>query len=290
MWRDAQGQTWFKGNLHTHTTRSDGRRTPEEVMALYREAGYDFLALTDHWNLSEEEEREGLLLLTGCEYDVGGSPREGVYHIVGIGMTEAPRLQKSPSLAPQTVIDEINRCGGLAVLAHPAWSLDRAAEAVKLRGLAGTEIYNTMSGPPWNGRPYSGQFVDEAAVLGRLFPCMAADDAHFYNGDETRSYLWVKAAECTSAALLDALRRGEFFATQGPRFSLAREGDRITVTCSPVSRVTFFSDILYAADRVTAGEGITRAVYTLKRGERFLRVELADSEGRTAWSSPVALS
>lgn len=153
MWRDAQGQTWFKGNLHTHTTRSDGRRTPEEVMALYREAGYDFLALTDHWNLSEEEEREGLLLLPGCEYDVGGSPREGVYHIVGIGMTEAPRLQKSPSLAPQTVIDEINRCGGLAVLAHPAWSLDRAAEAVKLRDWPERRYTTPCPGRPGTAGP-----------------------------------------------------------------------------------------------------------------------------------------
>lgn len=40
---------WFRGNLHTHTTLSDGRYTPERAAALYRDAGYDFIALTDHW-------------------------------------------------------------------------------------------------------------------------------------------------------------------------------------------------------------------------------------------------
>ena len=41
--------TFWKGNLHTHSTNSDGTRTPEEICAIYREAGYDFLALTDHF-------------------------------------------------------------------------------------------------------------------------------------------------------------------------------------------------------------------------------------------------
>ena len=39
---------WFRGNLHTHTTRSDGTRPPEEVIADYAERGYDFLAISDH--------------------------------------------------------------------------------------------------------------------------------------------------------------------------------------------------------------------------------------------------
>ena len=62
---DKQGVRWYKGNLHTHTTRSDGRKSPEEVADLYREQGYDFLALTDHWVLSQERQEEGMLLPIG---------------------------------------------------------------------------------------------------------------------------------------------------------------------------------------------------------------------------------
>ena len=38
----------LKGGLHCHTTRSDGKGTPEEVIRLHKQNGYDFLALTDH--------------------------------------------------------------------------------------------------------------------------------------------------------------------------------------------------------------------------------------------------
>lgn len=289
MERDQNGSIWYKGNLHTHTTCSDGRKTPEEVIDLYRRDGYDFLALTDHWIRSEETTRDGLLLIPGCEYDTGGCPQEGIFHIVGIGMEGEPALHRGTALLPQTIIDEIHRGGGLAVLAHPAWSLNRITDILPLRGLDGVEIYNSVSGAPWNARPYSGCFVDQMAVEGTLLPCFAADDAHFYTGDALMSYILVKAEACTVPAVLAAIRRGDFYATQGPRFSLTIKNGVATVTCSPVSRVTFFSDVVYADDRVTEVEGITQAVYRLKEGERFLRVELLDAEGRSAWSSPVSL-
>ena len=40
---------FLRGNLHTHSDRSDGVLTPEEVCRRYRAEGYDFLALTDHF-------------------------------------------------------------------------------------------------------------------------------------------------------------------------------------------------------------------------------------------------
>ena len=39
---------WYRGNLHTHTTYSDGTRSLEEVIADYQHRGYDFLCITDH--------------------------------------------------------------------------------------------------------------------------------------------------------------------------------------------------------------------------------------------------
>lgn len=38
----------LRGNLHAHTTFSDGVRTPEALVAEYESRGYDFLAITDH--------------------------------------------------------------------------------------------------------------------------------------------------------------------------------------------------------------------------------------------------
>lgn len=50
--------TYKKGNLHTHTTWSDGVHTPAETAKHYRSKGYDFLALTDHWVLRDSSGTE----------------------------------------------------------------------------------------------------------------------------------------------------------------------------------------------------------------------------------------
>jgi len=46
---------WFKGNTHTHTLWSDGDAAPEVVADWYRSHGYQFLVLSDHNVLSEDE-------------------------------------------------------------------------------------------------------------------------------------------------------------------------------------------------------------------------------------------
>ncbi len=45
---DMKGRYPFRGDLHMHTCRSDGRQAPAIVAAQYRKYGYDFLAITDH--------------------------------------------------------------------------------------------------------------------------------------------------------------------------------------------------------------------------------------------------
>lgn len=289
MYMDENGEAWFRGNLHTHTTRSDGRLPPEQVIALYAEQGYDFLALTDHWELSKTEQREQLLLLAGCEYDVGSSTQEGIYHIVGIGMKDSPQLLRWPGLTPQDVINAIHAQDGLAILAHPAWSMNTAEEIAGLEGLAGVEIYNTVSGLPWNARPDSSVILDETALRGKQLPCMAADDAHFYGGEETRSYLMVNAPALTADAILSSISAGKFYATQGPRFSYTLEDDILEVTCTPVQDVIFYSDVVFAPDRVTHGKNVRKAYYRIKKQETFLRIELIDGNGNRAWSSYLAV-
>lgn len=281
------GERWYKGNLHTHTSVSDGQRDPEEVISLYKSKDYDFLALTDHWRLSETRMDDGLLLLSGVEYDVGTSAKTGIFHVVGIGMEREPAVQRTEGLCAQNLIDGIVDADGLAFLAHPAWSMNRAPQVAALRGLSGVEIYNSVSGVPWNARPYSGQIVDELALDGHLMRCTATDDAHFYNGDETKSFILVKAKELSCGAIKEAIAAGDFFATQGPRFSVQRTKTGLEVTCTPVRDVIFYSDSIFAFDRVTRGEAVTSASYRFQRSDTFVRVELVDLEGNTAWSSPI---
>lgn len=68
-----------------HTTASDGSKTLEEALKLYKSMDYDFVCITDHWVHSPEMFRQGLLCLAGCEYDTGKTVQEGIYHILSVG-------------------------------------------------------------------------------------------------------------------------------------------------------------------------------------------------------------
>lgn len=282
---DASG-TWYKGNLHMHTTRSDGALPPKAAVEVYRNAGYAFLALTDHWVQSENGFENGLLLLSGCEWDSGGIGGP-VYHIIGAGMEKDAPLRREEKPGPQAIIDAIRQSGGIAVLAHPAWSVTDPADLLALRGLAGMEIYNSVSGLPWNGRRAdSGLYVDLCAAKGALLPCFAADDSHSYDGEQTFSYIMVNAPELTAAALKKALAAGNFYASQGPRFeSVTVSGGHVEVCCSPVETVVFYSNTIWCSDRVATG-GVNFASYQIKPSDRYVRVELVDGSGRMAWTSP----
>jgi len=51
----APAQTWYKGNLHTHSYWSDGDEFPEMIMDWYKTHGYQFIGLSDHNTLAAGE-------------------------------------------------------------------------------------------------------------------------------------------------------------------------------------------------------------------------------------------
>lgn len=291
MFTDKNGDNWFKGNLHTHTKRSDGKLEPDEVISLYASRGYDFLALTDHWKRSPDNESDKLLTISGVELDRSVDVRDGVFHIVGIGMTRDPECERGDGA--QQLIDAIRAAGGAAILAHPAWSLDTPESIMKLSGLCATEIYNSVSGTPFNGRPYSGLISDMLSSAGYRLNLVASDDAHFYDPsvDACRSFIMLRAKSNTRENIMSALAAGDYYATQGPLFSHTIEDGILTVTTTPASQVLFLSDSVWVDDRTTRGDGITCATYKIKEGrDTFVRYEITDANGLTGWSQPIFLA
>ena len=279
--------SWYKGNLHMHTTRSDGQLSPEEAVALYRRAGYDFIALTDHWHQSGEAKADGLMILSGCEWDTGRE--EPLFHIIGVGM-EWPVSLPPPARGPQEISDAIAAAGGLAILAHPAWSVTNPADCMSLRGLAGVEIYNSVSGLPWNGRRAdSSIYIDIWAAQGKLFRCVAGDDSHGYRGEQTRAFIMAKARDLSAGSLKKALEEGDFYASQGPLFeSVTFDGKGVEVRCRGARTVVFYSNAVWSDYRGASVVGGT-AVYPVGPRDRYVRVELIDEDGKMAWTSPFAV-
>lgn len=281
---------YLKGNLHLHTTLSDGKKTVEEARAIYREKGYDFICVTDHRKITTDTVKEdGFLSLGGVELDYTFANQ--LVHLVCIGAKKEVVEKLTYGGSCQNAINLIKKSGGAVILAHPAWSLNTPEVINSLRGLDAAEIYNTVSGMPYNGdRADSSSILDIAFTQGKLLNLVATDDTHFYIGEECQSYTLVAAEENTEEAILNALHKGDFYATQGPEFKrIEFDNNLIRVWCTPVKYISFLSDVQWERGRTVEGDGITYAEFTPRQDicHRFFRVMLMDENGKRAWSNPV---
>ena len=288
MYIDMFGKKRQKLCLHMHTTVSDGAVSPDEAAKIYKDAGYDAIAITDHWHRGEFGELEGIKIISGAEYNIGGNNTlDGVYHIVGIFTNQKPPIERGDGA--QEIIDKIHSVGGLAILAHPAWSLNTPEMILQLRDIDATEIYNSVSNIGESFRADSSVIVDMLAVRGRVYPLLATDDTHAYNGADTcLSYIMVESDDCDYESLKSAIAEGRFYATQGPEIHLERDGDILRVMCSPVEHIYFASGTAWC-HRSEHGEGLTYAEYTPNETDRFVRAFVVDADGRSAWSNIVLL-
>lgn len=280
---------FYKGNLHTHTTISDGVHTPEEAMAEYQAHGYDFMAITDHWKVGGERKYENMLVLPGVEYDFTFPTQ--VLHVVSIYPDAAMAAGVERGMDHRDVIRHVNQCGGVNIAAHPAWSLNTHDFLCGLEGVEISEIYNSLSNEPFNSPRGDGSgILDVTAANGKLYRLVATDDTHFYQGEQCMSYTMVQAEELTVDGILNGLKSGRFYASQGPEFlNVEMEDGKMIVETSPVCMCTFVSNRYWVGGRCRTGENMTRQVYELQPGEKFIRCVITDSQGRKAWTSPLAL-
>ncbi len=286
MYTDMFGKKRFKLGLHQHTTRSDGSLDPARLAEVYREHGYDAIALTDHWAYNAAGTLSDLPILSGAEYHVGirdAGDGEGVFHIVCLLADREPTLSRETATA-QGIIDAIHAAGGIAVLAHPGWSMNTSERVKALKGFDATEIFNTSSNNTRRGD--SSMLVDHYALNGQLFPLIAADDYHRpTSGAMPKAFIMVESEDLCAANVKKAILEKRFYASTGPEIHLTRQGDTMVVDCSPVCEVVFESNLVLSPNRARVGEGITHAEYPLNPNERFVRAYVTDSEGRQAWSN-----
>jgi hypothetical protein len=288
----APGQ-WYKGNLHTHTTESDGRLSPEEVVRRYREEGYDFLALTDHGKVTQVEggSDDGFLLLLGTELDGDrGEVAESV-HVVGVGLSEVAEAPPRP-LVPEAIA-WTKEHGGEALIAHPYWSGLIAADMLRWDGYLGVEVFNT--GCHYEiAKGYSTVHWDDLLGRGRRAWGFAVDDSHHRSSedrpaDTAKAWTMVKATALTREAILGSLRDGLFYSSWGPEIREVKVTEGVvTARTSPVKEISFVAQ-RWAGESFTApaGSTLTEAALRLSGREEYVRVECRDAEGRWAWGNPI---
>ena len=297
---------WYKGNLHLHSTNSDGVWTPEEVAKVYREHGYHFISFTEHehYTYNQELDSEHFIIIPGTELSCEKPEPFRIYHMLGLGQDKAmdcgwakngfyhhqiiPVKEWEGMKTPQSVLDEINGAGNLAVLNHPDWSRMELSDFMDLDGFFALEIYNFGC----DMESHTGTAVtywDSLLRRGRKIWGIATDDAHFRIEDYCGGWVMVNAKELTILAVTEALRNGNFYSSNGPEiYGYEIEDGMVKVDCSPAREIHFITYETYGFSLVAQnGESYTHGEFKLSGEELYVRVEVIDHRGKTAWSNPI---
>lgn len=289
----APGRFW-KGNIHTHSTLSDGVRAPADVCAAYREAGYDFLALTDHFRAKYDFpladtrpfRTAGFTTLLGAELHAPATGLGELWHILAVGLPLDFAPTGDAETGPQLAVRAL-AAGAFVAIPHPGWYALDLADAQSLPGAHAVEIYNHTSAV-LTDRGDGTYLVDQMLAAGRRIHIIAVDDAHFACADAFGGWLMVKAEANEPEALLAALKAGAFYATQGPLLDHVEwRDDHVEVACSPASAVMVMGHGSRAHAQLAQGQTRFRVPYGKASASPFLRLAVSDAAGRRAWTNPV---
>lgn len=295
----------LKGNIHCHTTRSDGKYTPEDAMALYKENGYDFLAITDHrkYNFRNYAPELGLTIIPGMEFDTGKSlcTDNGLkcFHTVCIGYEENNGFDDNQVVESamvngwedyQTYLDDIHAKNNLTVYCHPEWSGTTARDFEKQKGNFAMEIWNSGCVVSCD-MDKDASYWDELLGQGIHINGVATDDCHKPE-DACKGWVMVNA-ENNVESILNALKNGEFYSSCGPEiYDFYIENERIYVECSPVSKIRLHGfGHPTAVFKAENGE-LTKGDFTLNHWAgpyKYVRVSIVDKDGKIAWTNPIYL-
>lgn len=275
------GGRWLRGNLHTHTTRSDGQRDPQVVIDDYADRGYGYLMLSDHDIFSDfaflaELDAKGMILLPGNEVSARGPH---LLQIGGTGLVE-------PQADRQAVIDAASEMGAMIVVNHPNWfprfNHCTQEQLDAWQGYVGLEIYNGTIGRH-HGSPYATDHWDMLLSQGRCVWGFAHDDSHLVADVELGwNVTWV--SENSPEGVLEALREGRFYGSTGVTIqSIEVEGNRIRLETEDAERIVALRE---TGRRLAVVDGPVIELELTDELATYIRFECWGRGEQFAWTQP----
>lgn len=302
----AQTLHWYKGNTHTHTINSDGDSTPAAAVTWYREHGYNFLFLTDHEYINNVEALNAVygkpgsfIVLSGQEVTDGYDKKAFHSNSLGANALVMPNRLSGGVETLQKNIDDIVKAGGVAQVNHPnfLWSLT-ADELVKLRNYSLLEIHNghpLVNNQGGGGVASAEQMWDSVLTSGKLVFGIADDDVHtFKRFDDPaaarpgQGWIYVRAPSLDLAAIVNALKKGDFYASTGVELADYQAGPKqMVVTVKPHQWSKYRIQFIGRGGRILSESDTTPATYSIKGDEGYVRARILESNGKKAWTQPV---
>ena len=248
---------------------------------MYQDAGYTFVCITDHNQVTRCEELNSreFLAIPGTEDTVSRFlPPLGPH--MGRLFVDAPLREGSP----QERIDRTLAGAGIVSLCHPSWNGNlwtgswRRETIESLRGFHLLEIWNPHSDSGKDLRHWEAALHHRgpaAPVWG-----VAVDDCHRLD-QFNRGWIMAKVANISVLDLRRALLAGAFYASTGPSADFGADGGSVHVALSGAGQIRFFD----AEGRMRLEVASGAAQYRVEGNEGYIRAECVTDAGR-AWSQP----
>ncbi len=273
---------WRKGNLHTHTTCSDGSLNYQEVVKLFQDNGFDFLAITDHSVISDCTglSNDNFKVFPGIEIDINGGRHFCVVN------TDNSAIIYNPALTQQEMIDKNIAAGAIVTINHPDWQIREhytIDELYELQNYTGIEIYNSvidvLDGTGLSTAKWDRLLANDRRVLG------------FANHDLHQPYhlsAWanvVLTPDNDPQTIFNALQSGQLYCYNGVKINnIGRTGDTIFVETENASVIRFIGQGGVKLKRVKANKA--EITFLPENNYRCIRIECLGNGEEAAYSQP----
>ena len=318
----SENKKFFKANLHTHSTVSDGVLTPEELKEVYKSMGYSIVAYTDHDVLVPHPELtdENFLALNGFEMEFNNAPHLDFHyelvkstHFCSIALDPENLVQPCWNLAevptpsrksvkdvkfdptlppfirkstPECISEAMKICrekGFFVTYNHPNWSIDDYNDYTNYNNMHAMEICNWVSYLCGLNDLNNEREYDDMLRAGKRIYCLATDDCHAKEHCGG-GFTMINAEKLEYKTVTQALLDGNFYASTGPEiFNLWFEDGILHVECSKAKRIALGTMVRNGGCvMANDGEYLTSADFKIDKRHTYVRISITDENGNMA--------
>ncbi len=305
VFADGAGWSWYKGQIHSHSTNSDGKLPPAEAAAWYKDRGYNFVAITDHHHMTDVRPLKSMqtskfILITGEE--LSAEPMGKAVHTNGLNISRqiAPVEGATPTATLQMMVNAIRKEGGIAQINHPNWLWALTVDDIKpVRGALLLEVYNESEtcnneGDAAAGKPSTEQMWDALLTSGKTIYATATDDVHVYTVGHPdgpgKGWIVVRAPSLTVDNIVRGLEKGDFYASTGVELiDLLRTREKISLKIKPKPGVSYQTEFIEQGGKALPAISGTEVSYRPDPSSSYTRARVKASDGSLCLIQPVFL-
>jgi hypothetical protein len=281
---DREPKHWLKANFHAHAgtgKETCGAYEIDDVVALYKEHGYDVLTLSNHDIFSDTaacQDKFDIVMFNGFEYSTDP-------HMLCI------RTKGLITGSHQEAVFECARQGGFTVLCHPNWQRKgywSPSMIDALTGYCGIEIYNGIIFE-LSGTGLATDTWDRLLSQGKQVWGFGSDDFHrWYN--LARAWNVIFSPTRHAVDIQASIEKGAFYVSTGlilKDFAFSEETLRVKADSKDTYIRTYRYVFVGKGGRILDEQVGAQGIYHFHGEETYVRVQVVSEHGAMLWTQPI---